>query len=83
MAKLHELAARRDGFGLDPEVRRRRDSGEVHRVRAPLGHEAILFSRYDDVRAVHDDAERLRLADPLEYKHRAPIHGPRSLPLAW
>jgi cytochrome P450 len=56
-----ELAAQRVGFGLDPEVRRRRDSGEVYRVRSPLGHEATLFSRYDDVRAVHGDAGRLRL----------------------
>ncbi|WP_198549111.1 cytochrome P450 [Streptomyces sp. PRh5] len=30
-------------------------------MRSPLGHEATLFSRYDDVRAVHSDAERLRL----------------------
>ncbi|AHH98846.1 hypothetical protein [Kutzneria albida] len=58
---LPELASQRDGFGLDPDVRRRRDSGEVYRVRSPLGHEATLFSRYDDVRAVHGDAERLRL----------------------
>lgn len=58
---LPELAALRNGFGLDPEVRGRRDSGEVCRVRSPLGHEATLFSRYDDVRAVHGDAECLRL----------------------
>ncbi|MFD9891422.1 cytochrome P450 [Amycolatopsis sp. NPDC059027] len=58
---LPELAAQWDGLGLDPEVPRRRDSGEVYRVRSPLGHEATLFSRYDDVRAVHGDPERLRL----------------------
>ncbi|AUI60038.1 cytochrome P450 [Amycolatopsis sp. BJA-103] len=61
MTELHELAALRNGFDIDPGVRSRRDDGEVYRVRSPLGHEATLFSRYADVRAVHGDAERLRL----------------------
>ncbi|MFE7441222.1 cytochrome P450 [Streptomyces chartreusis] len=56
-----ELAALQNGVDIDPGVRSRRDSGEVYRVRSPLGHEATLFSRYIDVRAVHGDAERLRL----------------------
>ncbi|MGA5504982.1 cytochrome P450 [Streptomyces umbrinus] len=56
-----ELAALLNGVDIDPGVRSRRDAGEVYRVRSPLGHEATLFSRYDDVRAVHGDAERLRL----------------------
>ncbi|MFD2474128.1 cytochrome P450 [Amycolatopsis silviterrae] len=50
-----ELAALRNGLDIDPRVRHRRDSGEVYRVRSPLGHEATLFSRYSDVRAVHSD----------------------------
>ncbi|WP_051791610.1 cytochrome P450 [Amycolatopsis jejuensis] len=58
---LPELAALRDGLGLAPDLPRRRDSGEVCRVRSPLGHESTLFSRYAEVRAVHADAARLRL----------------------
>ncbi|MFI1380701.1 hypothetical protein [Embleya sp. NPDC020886] len=42
-------------------MRSRRDSGAVYRVRSPPGHEATLFSRYADVRAVHGRAARLRL----------------------
>jgi hypothetical protein len=61
MTDLHELVTLRNGFDIDPGVRSRRDAGEVYRVRSPLGHEATLFGRYDDVRAVHNGAEWLRL----------------------
>lgn len=51
MTDLHELVTLRNGFDIAPGGRSRLDSGEVYRVRSPLGREATLFSRYDDVRA--------------------------------
>ncbi|MGW7386995.1 hypothetical protein [Streptomyces sp. NPDC054794] len=67
-------------------MRSRLGSGEVYRVRSPLGHEATLFSRYDDVRAVLQRFPGSRLADPAAraaFKHRALIYGLRSLPITW
>ncbi|MFE5923219.1 hypothetical protein [Streptomyces sp. NPDC056468] len=49
MPDLHELVTLRNGFGITPGLRSWRNSGEVYRVRSPLGHEATLFSRYDEV----------------------------------
>ena len=56
-----EVAAQRDGFTLLPEVEALRASGDTARVATPFGHEATMFTRYEDVRELHGDPRRFRL----------------------
>ena len=65
---------RRDGFGPGPEIVAARESGTMPRYTTPLGIEALLVTRYADVREVLGDATRfssettmpLPLADDME-----------------
>ncbi|MFI6326207.1 cytochrome P450 [Nonomuraea sp. NPDC050556] len=52
------LHMRRAGFDPDPALQALRDDEGVRRVTTPLGVDAWLVTRYEDVRAVLGDSER-------------------------
>ncbi|AWS47035.1 cytochrome P450 [Streptosporangium sp. 'caverna'] len=56
------LHMRRAEFGPDPELGALRDGEGVRRVSTPLGIDAWLVTRYEDVRTVMGDAERFSTA---------------------
>ncbi|MFC7647425.1 hypothetical protein ACFQX6_48095 [Streptosporangium lutulentum] len=56
------LYMRRAEFGPDPELEALRDGEGVRRVSTPLGIDAWLVTRHEDVRTVMGDAERFSTA---------------------
>ncbi|WP_329079647.1 MULTISPECIES: cytochrome P450 [unclassified Streptosporangium] len=62
------LHMRRAGFDPDPELGALRDGEGVRLTRTPLGVDAWLVTRYEDVRAVLSDAERFSNARMVNFQ---------------